>query len=276
MRLQLALIAAAAAFSASAAQAASVEIKDAVARVTVVPEDRSDIKVEVIAPNAKLPISVRSFGDKTIVDGGLYHRIRNCNGMGERARIRVRDVGEVTWAEMPQVVIHTPRSVEVSSNGAVQGAVGRSASLDLHDSGCSAWTVADVAGDARIHSSGAGQVRMGQSARLDIQLSGAANIHATRVREVFDGRLSGAGNVTIDEVGAQMDARVSGVGNIKVAGGANTAVRASVSGVGGVEFGGVASSLDASVSGMGHIQVRQVTGSVSKSVSGIGHVTIGD
>ena len=37
---------------AGAAQAASVEVKDAVARVTVVPEARSDIKVEVISPNA--------------------------------------------------------------------------------------------------------------------------------------------------------------------------------------------------------------------------------
>ena len=277
MRLQLAFFAAAAvACSASAAGAASVDIRDAVARVTVVPEDRADIKVEIIAPNARLPLSVRTFGDQTIVDGDLHHRIRNCNGSGEHARIRVRDVGEVRYADMPQIVVHTPRAVVVSANGAVQGAVGRSGSLDLHDSGCSAWTVADVAGAARIQSSGAGSVRMGQSSRLDIQLSGAANIHATRVREALDARLSGAGNVRVDEVSGEMDARVSGVGSIQVANGRDTAVRASVSGVGGVEFGGVASSLQASVSGMGHIEIKQVNGPISKSVSGIGHVTIGD
>ena len=276
MRLQLALIAAAAtAVTASAAQAATVEIRDAVVRVTVVPEDRSDIKVEVISPNSELPLEIRTMGDKTIIDGNLDHRIHGCNGSGDHVRIRVRGVGEVNWSEMPQVVIHTPRAVSLQSDGAVQGAIGRSSSLDLHDSGCSAWTVADVAGEARIRESGAGSVRMGQSGRLDIQLSGAASIHATRVRENLDARLSGAGGVKIDSLAGAMQAHVSGVGEIRVADGRATDVRASVSGVGGVVFGGVANNLDASVSGMGNVKVRQVTGSVTKSVSGIGHVTIG-
>src|SRR5262245_54090860 len=126
MRLQLALIAAATAFAATAAQAAEVQITDAVARVTVVPEDRSHVRVEVIAPNAKLPLTVRTDGGRTIIDGGLWHRIRNCGGLGERAHVRVRGVGVVTYAEMPQVVIHTPRAVELSTDGAIQGAIGRS------------------------------------------------------------------------------------------------------------------------------------------------------
>jgi len=279
MRLDIALVSVAAMLSAGAfapsAQAATVDLEDAVARVIVVPEDRSDVKVEIIAPNAKLPLTVRTVGDRTVIDGGLRHSIRGCNGSGEKVRIRVRGVGEVPYADMPQIVIRTPRAVEVEANGAVQGSIGRSTSLNLRDSGCSAWTVADVGGVAKVHSSGAGSVRMGQAARLDIHLSGAANIHATRVRETLDARLSGAGNVHVDEAAGVVDARVSGVGNIKVSGGDGAVVRASVSGVGSVEFGGVASSLDASVSGMGHVDVRQVTGSVTKSVSGIGHVTIG-
>lgn len=274
MRFDIALFAAAAALCAGGAQAASVDIRDAVARVTVVPEDRSDVKVEVVSPHPKLPLTVRTNGDMTVIDGGLRHQIRGCNGTGENTRIRVRDLGEIRYADMPQVVIHTPRAVSVIANGAVQGAVGRAASLELSDSGCSAWTIADVAGPATLRSSGAGWVRMGQSERLDIQLSGAANIHATRVRDALHARLSGAGNVRVDEVGREMDAQVSGVGRIAVADGQATVVRASVSGVGGVTFGGVASSLDASVSGMGNVQVKEVTGPVIKSVSGIGHVSV--
>ena len=62
MRLDIALLAATAVvLSAGAAQAAvSVEIRDAAARVTIVPEDRSDVRVEVVTPNAKLPLTVRS------------------------------------------------------------------------------------------------------------------------------------------------------------------------------------------------------------------------
>ena len=67
----LAATAAAALLAAGAASAASVEVKDAVARVTVIPENRTDIKVEVIQANPRLPLEVRTFAGRTIVDGGL-------------------------------------------------------------------------------------------------------------------------------------------------------------------------------------------------------------
>jgi hypothetical protein len=157
----------------------------------------------------------------------------------------------------------------------VFGSIGRSASLDLHDSGCSSWTVADVAGDADVKESGEGSLRMGATGRLDVHLSGAANLHAVRVRQGLNAMLSGAGNVEVEQVDGQVDAHVSGVGRVKMLGGHATSVRASVSGVGGVDFGGVVDNLDASISGFGSIRVNQVTGNVTKSVSGAGHVTIG-
>lgn len=131
MRLQTILLAAVAVLSAGAAQAATVEVKDAVARVTVIPENRSDVRVEIVSPNSRLPLGIRTLGDRTIVDGDLNRRIRNCRGSGERASVEVRGVGSVAYAEMPQVVIHTPRDVHIDTGGAVFGAVGRSASLEL-------------------------------------------------------------------------------------------------------------------------------------------------
>ncbi|WP_293902331.1 DUF2807 domain-containing protein [Phenylobacterium sp.] len=274
MRLQIALLVAAAAFTAGAAQAASVEIRDAAARVTVVPEDRNDVKVEIVAPNARLPLTVRTEGDRTVIDGDLYHRIRGCHGMGQDGRIGIRGVGDVRWSEMPQVVIHTPRAVAIVTNGAVQGAIGRAGSLDLHNSGCSAWTIADVAGDVTLQESGAGSVRMGASSRLDVRLSGAANIHATHVRQGLEARLSGVGDVRVDQLDGAMDAQVSGVGKVDVDGGRASLVHASVSGMGSVAFGGVASDLDASISGLGSVRVQEVTGSIRKSISGGGSVQV--
>ena len=52
--------------------------------------------------------------------------------------------------------------------------------------------------------------------------------------------------------------------------------RASVSGIGSVDFGGQAQDLDASISGLGGVRVEQVTGTVRKSVSGGGHVSVGN
>src|SRR5687767_15877574 len=197
MRLSMAILAATAAFSASGAQAASVEIRDAVARVTVVPQDRSDIKVEIVRSHAELPLSVSVSGDRTLIEGGLDRRIRDCNGMGGNARVNVRGVGAVSHDEMPQVVIYTPRDVELEADGALVGAIGRSASLELDNSGCANWTIADVSGEAELRQSGAGNVKMGTAGRLDLHLSGAGNLNAVAVRDGMDARLSGAGGVTV-------------------------------------------------------------------------------
>jgi hypothetical protein len=279
MRLAVAFLAAvttAAAGAASAADAPSVELRDVVARVTVIPEDRADIKVELLATHPKLPLQVSTAGGRTIVDGGLEHRIRDCDRSGEHPSAVVSGLGRVDAQAMPNIAIRTPRDVVVASSGAVFGSVGRSGSLELHDSGCSAWTLADVAGEARIHESGAGSVRLGTAGRLDLHLSGAAQIHAVRARDGLQAALSGAGDINLEELNGPLQAHVSGLGKVKVAGGRASAVRASVSGVGGVEFGGVADSLDASISGLGSVRVKNVTGPVRKSVSGAGHVTIVD
>jgi hypothetical protein len=185
-------------------------------------------------------------------------------------------VGEISYDNMPQVVIRTPKAVIVETGGAIYGAVGRgAASLDLENSGCSGWTVADVAGDVSLRESGAGSAKMGSANRLALRLSGAGSVHATQVRQGLDATLSGAGSVSIDDLSGPVQAHVSGVGHIKAAQGHATTMRASVSGVGGVEFGGDAQSLDASISGFGGIRVKSVSGQVTKSISGGGHVSIG-
>jgi hypothetical protein len=277
MRLAIGLISAAAAFAAASAAAAgpSVEIRDAVARVTIVPEDRADVKVEMLTNNASLPLAVRVSGSTTIIDGNLAHRISDCRHGGEHPSAWVRGVGEVSYDNIPQVVIHTPKAVMVETGGAVYGTVGRAGSLQLDNSGCSSWTIADVTGDVMLHESGAGSVHMGSAGKLALHLSGAGSVHATKVSQGLDATLSGAGGIDIQELDGPVMAHVSGVGHIKAESGHAGAVHASVSGVGGVELGGDAQSLDASISGFGGIRVKAVSGPVTKSVSGGGHVSIG-
>jgi hypothetical protein len=275
MRLAIAAIAALGALSAGAAAAApAIEIRDAVARVVVIPEDRPDVKVEMLTVNRDLPLQVRQAGAGVVIDGGLYHRIRDCHAHADNPSVSVRGVGRVDYKDMPQIVIHAPKAVTLETNGAVFGAIGRAASLDIDNSGCTTWTVADVAGDVVLRDSGVGTIRMGQAARLDARMSGASNVHATRVGGL-DATLSGAGGLTVNQLNGPMQAHVSGVGHVKVLEGEAGAMRASVSGVGGVEFGGRAQSLDAQISGIGGVRVKAVTGQVTKSVSGLGRVTIG-
>jgi hypothetical protein len=276
MRTVLMLAAAAAAvFAAGAASAASVEVKDAVARVTVIPENRTDVKVEIVQANPRLPIEIRTFAGQTIVDGGLRRRIRDCRGSGEHIRVMVRGLGDVAWSELPQIVIHTPRDVDLDAGGAVWGSVGRAASVKLGNAGCGDWTVANVDGSLKIRQAGSGDTRAGSAGEAVIGVAGSGDTNLGDVRGGLDVDIAGSGDVTAASIAGAFKVRVAGSGDVRVAGGHATTMGVVVMGSGDVRFGGVADSLTARIAGSGDVRAKQVTGSVSKTVMGSGGVTIG-
>jgi len=276
MRLQMVLLTAAAALGAgAAAQAATVEVKDAVARVTVVPEDRKDIKVEVIRPNPALPLMVRTLGDRTIVDGDLDRRIHNCRSSGESSWVDVRGVGKIGWAEMPQVVIHTPRDVRVDAGGAVFGSVGRSASLNLDNAGCGDWTLANVEGEAKVSQAGSGDTRMGNSGGLKIRVAGSGDVAAADVKGPVDINIAGSGDAMVRSVSGALEISIAGSGDVQIAGGRATEMKVSVAGSGDVDFRGSADTLRARIAGSGDVHANEVKGPVSKMIMGSGSVRVG-
>lgn len=277
MRISLMLAAAAAvALSAGAASAASVEVKDAVARVTVIPENRTDIKVDILRANPQLPLEVRSFAGRTIVDGRLNRRVRGCHGSGENVSVRVRGVGDVSWRDMPQVVIHTPRDVDIDVGDAVWGSVGRSASLKLGNAGCGDWTVGNVEGVMRVSQAGSGDTRTGSAGEAKVRVAGSGDTTVGDVRGGLDVDIAGSGDVTVGSMAGPLGVHVAGSGDVKVAGGHATTLSVSVAGSGDVDFRGSADSVKARIAGSGDVRVREVRGPVSKTVMGSGGVTIGD
>lgn len=270
-----ALSALAIAGAATAADAASVEVKNAVARVTVLPEARSDIKIDIIQANPRLPIQVRSFGGRTIVDGALGSRIRDCHGRGEAISVRVRGVGDVAWKDLPQIVIHTPRDVDLDAGGAVWGAVGRSASLKLGNAGCGDWTLANTEGELKLSQAGSGDTHAGSAASARVHVAGSGDVVLGDVKNSLDVDIAGSGDVSVASMSGPMKVHVAGSGDVKVGGGRATTMAVSVMGSGNVDFRGSADSLKATIAGSGDVRARQVTGQVSKTVMGSGGVTIG-
>lgn len=274
MRLSMVLLAAAAALTAGAANAASVELKDAVARVTVIPENRSDIKVEFVTQNGKLPLEVRTVGDRTIIDGDLDRRIRNCRGEGEDVRITVRDLGDVAWKDMPQVVIRAPRDVKIEAGGAVFGSVGRSGSVHLANAGCGDWTIANVEGAMTIKQAGSGDTRTGSAGETKVRIAGSGDVATADLRSL-DVDIAGSGSVAAGSISGPLSVSIAGSGDVKVAGGRASSMSVSVAGSGNVDFRGVTDSVKARIAGSGDIRVKEVTGEVSKHIMGSGAVTIG-
>lgn len=277
MRIAM-LFAAAAAVSlgaASAAAAASVTIKDAVARVTVIPEARNDIKVEVISANPRLPLEVRSFGDRTTVQGDLGRRIRGCRGSKDNVRVEVRGVGDVAWRDMPQVVIRTPRDAKVAAGGAVFGSVGRAASLDLENAGCGDWTIANVEGRLALAQFGSGDAHAGSAGAAKIRTGGSGDVWMSDVRGPIQVEIAGSGDVSLGQVSGPLEIRVAGSGDVKVAGGHAPMMTVAIAGSGNVDFGGTADGLKARIMGSGDVRAREVRGPISKMVMGSGSVSVG-
>ena len=277
MRLAIAIAAAVAAASTAGAAAAgpSVEIRDAVARVIVIPEDRTDVKVEMLTTNRDLPLEVRTSGSETVIDGGLSHRIYGCHMGGGHPSASVRGVGSVDYRDMPQVVIRTPRDVDVDAGGAVWGAVGRSASVKLGNAGCGDWTVANVEGAMRVSQAGSGNTRTGSAGEAKIRVAGSGDTALGDIKGQLTVDIAGSGDVQVASIQGPLDVHIAGSGDVKVAGGHASTMSVMVAGSGNVDFRGVAETLKARVAGSGDVRVRQVTGDIHKTIMGSGGVTIG-
>jgi hypothetical protein len=261
----------------TAAQAApSVEIKDAVARVVVIPENRTDVKVEFLTTNPDLPITVETRGDKVIVNGGLHHnRIRDCRSHNGNVSVEVREVGNVTWEKMPQIVIRTPMAVDLGAGGAVFGSIGRADSVDLANAGCGDWTVGNVKGRLKISTAGSGDTSVGMSGEVRISIAGSGDVRTAEVAGPAEVNVAGSGDVRLLSINGDLSISVAGSGDVTVAGGNSPDVRVNIAGSGDTDFRGTAGNLKANIMGSGDVHVDAVTGEIHKAVMGSGSVSVG-
>lgn len=258
------------------AAAPRVVIEDAVARVTVIPENRSDIQVEFAHTNAELPMTIERHGDRVVVEGHLGHnRIRSCLVRNGVTRVDVRGVGPVDLKDMPHVVIRTPRDVDVAAGGAVFGDIGRSNSVELDNAGCGDWTIANTQGELDISQAGSGDTRAGTAGSAHIRIAGSGDISIVSVARDLRAEVAGSGDIHAGSIGGDLKARVAGSGDIRVENGRARTTEVSIAGSGDVRFGGVSDTLEARVMGSGDVSVARVTGAVHKQVMGSGEVSVG-
>ncbi|MBO9547341.1 DUF2807 domain-containing protein [Caulobacter sp.] len=272
----LAVLAAAVSAAGVAQAAPSVKIKDAVARVVVIPENRSDVKVEFLTTNASLPLSVSKNGDGVVVDGDLrMNKINGCNSRDGKVWVKVRGVGEVSYDNFPQIAVRVPMDVKVKAGGAVFGDIGRSNSVDLANAGCGDWTVANTKGELKLGQAGSGDAKTGSAASADINLAGSGDVSTQAIGGDLEINIAGSGNVTTASIAGKLEGNIAGSGNITVAGGRSRSVDVNVMGSGNVDFNGEADSVDVSVAGSGDVRIAKVNGPVKKHVAGSGDVIIG-
>ncbi|MDO8910547.1 MAG: DUF2807 domain-containing protein [Phenylobacterium sp.] len=276
MRLLTVLTAASAlGLTAGVANAATVEVKDAVARVVVIPEARQDIKVEFLTTNPSLPLQVRSAGGKTIVDGDLDRKIKSCRSEGGKARVYVAGVGDIAYEDMPQIVVRMPKDARIEAGGAVFGSVGKTNSLELSNAGCGDWTVGNVAGKLSINIAGSGDTHAGSSGQALLRVAGSGDVRTQAINGALEISVAGSGDVNVTSIAGPLSVKIAGSGDVNIRAGKASEMEASIAGSGSVDFGGVAGSLNAKIAGSGDVHVESVTGEVSKAIVGSGNVSVG-
>ncbi len=263
-------------FGAGAACAApSVEIKNAAARVVIISEVRSDVKVQLLTSNVSLPVSISDEGDRVVVDGNLRHRIGNCHAEFGRIAVHVRGLGDVSYDNLPQIIVRVPMDADVEASGAVFGSVARTDSLVLKNAGCGDWTVANVKGHLKIEQAGSGDTHAGSAGDLIVHVAGSGDVLAKGIGGPADIDIAGSGDVIVASISGPLHANIAGSGDVKIADGRAGDMVVNIAGSGDVRFGGVADSLKASVAGSGDVDVAKVNGPVKKSIIGSGDVNIG-
>lgn len=290
------------------ALAGEITLRDAVARVVVIPENRTDIVVEIQPGSADVPpLTVTRRGDDMVIDGQLHRNSRSqswsCSGTrrgywsptdtppGDLV-VRVRGREPIRVADAPIVTIRTPMDVDVDVSGAVWGAVGRARSVSFENSGCGNWTFGNVGGELGVVTKGSGDIRAGTSGSLNASIAGSGNITAgatgsaeanimgsgnirlTQTREL-DASIMGSGNIVAARVDGTVEANIPGSGNIVVEAGRASRLNANIMGSGDIDFRGGAGDVSANIMGSGDIRVASASGSVNQSRMGSGRVTIG-
>jgi hypothetical protein len=285
----LAIVSAAAlALSAGAAVAKpdhdQVEIRNAVARVVVIVEDRADVGVEIQNGTADLPALrvTRNADGRVRIDGGLRNRVRNCTAgqpsdqPGQNASAEVRGHGRVNLTAAPLIVIRAPRSVDIDAGSATFGAIGRGAtSVELEMGGCGGWTVANVDGPLSLGIGGSGDIRAGTSRSLELSIGGSGDISAGATGDM-EAAIGGSGDINVARVDGRFEAAIAGSGDILVRAGEASDFEASIAGGGDIDFRGRAANAEVSLVGGGDVHIQSVTGNVERSIMGSGSLTIGD
>ncbi len=262
----------------------TLRIQHAAARVIVIPENRSDVIYTIQPGRAGLPpLETRQDGGVKVLDGGLgggfgpfgFHFGLNCQGSGDRVRVRIPGHGDIALQDLPVVTAHVPMNAHVAVGEAVFGDIGPSQSLDFGNAGCGDWKIADVRGAARIGLSGSGDVRARSVGQAAVHISGSSDVYLGPVNGGLEAHISGSGDVHAASVAGPLVARIAGSGDVTVDGGTSPSVEAHIAGSGDVKFRGTAGQLMASIAGSGDVDVARVTGQVTKHIAGSGDVNIG-
>lgn len=258
-------------------QAASLDVRHAVAILRLTTENRSDVLVQIANPGTITTPHVSVSGTTLVIDGGIADRdIRDCGNEASGLSVRVTGIGNVSESEMPVITAKVPASLVANLSGGIRTVIsGITASADVHTTGCGSTTIGDVLGALTLFASGSGDTWVGHSDSATISLSGSGGVRAGAVARDLSIALDGSGDVAVQSVSGRLKTSVNGSGDVKILGGQVPRADLTVNGSGNVDIDAPVGDLSAAITGSGDVRARSVSGVVEKRIIGSGDVRVG-
>ncbi len=280
----------AAGHAAQTASGVELRFKYLAAHVTITPEDRQDFAIEITNPGHVPMPTIERDGNNVVIDGHLANRVE-CEDAGSAD---VRGYSRLGPNDMPQIVVHAPRTLHVDYDGAGVADVGPSQSLKLEVSGCGSATAGDVAGELDVDVRGSGHAQTGLAHNLVANVMGSGSLNTGAIADGADVSVFGSGSVTVASLTGSLNGNGHGSGDLTVSGGSITnaefdllgsgsadvnapiqRLKVSIHGSGDVNVHGAVGDVDASIFGSGGVHATSITGAIHKDVMGSGDVTSG-
>ena len=259
-----------------------IELRDMVARVVVMPEDRGDIDIRVRYGSVKVPtLMVSQRGATTVLNGHLSSgrqpnfsfRI-NVNDddqvSSQGGKVHIAGIGLVNVSDLPLVFVRVPANVVVKDSAYTFGRVTPSKSLDFIMNGSGEWAIEPVAGPLNIINSGSGTISVASAGDSIVDNMGSGDITLGTVRNL-QVVLTGSGNFNVAQSNnTLLQNQGSGDVSIKRSG----ALKVQLNGSGDLSLGDIMGGLNVINNGSSDISVQRVGGPVNLDISGSGDVSI--
>jgi hypothetical protein len=180
----------------------------------------------------------------------------SCRGRDGELLIEVEDAGRNPIADYGVWHIRLPEGARVEiSEGAVDGVIGDTGSLDIDVSSCGDIAAGAVAGD------------------VSVAVNGSGSLEVEAVAGALSVAINGSGDVTTGPVGGAAAVGINGSGDVETAS-ADGGLLIAINGSGEVVSGAVAKGLDVAINGSGDVEIASVTGDIRAAIAGSGDIRI--
>ena len=276
----------------SAQAADRLQLKNLRANVEIIPENRTDISVEVdMKGSADSAPQISYSGNTVTVAGNLQtgrKTFRVSFNLDRRMDIdkskQMSRVHRDHPAGLPTLVIHTPMKVSLKSSALVFGHIGPSQAVRIEDSGDGEWRIDTVSQEASVEGDGGTDFYLAGAGSAGIDLLGTGNVALGETQTLWSSQW-GSGDVTVNKVARDADVELSGIGDFKATsvsgklrvliddagsvsvqdGDVDTLRVRTLDGIGAVRFGGTVRDADINIGTLTKVSIHKLTGSLKKT-----------